>query len=256
VRFGGSQPVLIGGPCAVESRAQLLGAARAVRDAGGAFLRGGAFKPRTSPYTFQGLGEEGLKILSDVREETGVPVVTEMTSVRQLPLFDRYAVDLVQVGARSMYNYDLLQELGRRGRPVLLKRAFSATLEELLLAAEYLVTSGSDRVVLCERGIRAFEPAYRFTLDLNAVAYLREKTHLPVIVDPSHGTGSRSMVERMSFAAIAAGAQGLLVEVHPNPARARSDAGQQLAPDEFRALAERVRGLWTYLRSPGAFSPV
>jgi len=247
VPVGGPDLTLMAGPCAVETRAQILGVADRIQAAGGSILRGGAYKPRTSPRAFRGLRARGLEFLREARERYGLPVVTEITSPAHIELFERAEVDLYQVGARNMFNYELLRELGRLGRPVLLKRSFSATLEEFVHAAEYLMVEGNSHVILCERGIRTFEPAYRFTLDLNAVAWLRDHTHLPVIVDPSHGTGSRRLVPRLAMAAVAAGAQGLLVEVHPDPGEARSDAAQQLTPDEFAEMAERVRALWRYL---------
>jgi 3-deoxy-7-phosphoheptulonate synthase len=239
VAIGAERVALAAGPCAVESWDQLLAAASAVKAAGGRLLRGGAFKPRTSPYAFQGLGEEGLRLLARAREATGLPVVTEVTSPELVPLVAEYA-DCLQVGARNMQNYELLRALGRARRPVLLKRGLAATLEELLLSAEYVLAGGNPHVVLCERGIRTHERATRNTLDLSAVPALRELTHLPVIVDPSHATGRRSLVPPMALAAVAAGADGLLVEVHPDPDRALSDGAQSLAPAELSALAARL----------------
>lgn len=238
--FGGEAIVVAAGPCAVESREQLLGAARGVKPAGARMLRGGAYKPRTSPYTFQGLGDEGLSLLAEARAETGLPVVTEVMTPSAVPIVAESA-DMLQIGARNMQNYDLLREVGRTRKPVLLKRALSGTLEELLMAAEYVLAGGNPNVVLCERGIRTFEKATRNTLDLGAVALLKEWTHLPVVVDPSHGTGKRSLVAPMSLAAIAAGADGLLIEVHPNPEQALSDGPQSLTPAAFRELMERCR---------------
>ncbi len=231
---------LIAGPCTVESREQTLETARIVRDAGASLFRGGAYKPRTSPYAFQGLGQEGLRLLAEAKQETGLPVVTEVMDARDLDQLLPVA-DVVQVGARNMQNYSLLSEIGRTGCPVLLKRGFSSTLEELLMAAEYILKEGNESVMLCERGIRTFETAYRFTLDLMAVPVLKEMTHLPVIVDPSHAAGRRDLVMPMSLAAAAAGADGIIVEVHPRPEEAICDGPQQLVADEFADYAERVQ---------------
>jgi 3-deoxy-7-phosphoheptulonate synthase len=239
VEIGGQSVVVIAGPCAVESREQLLGTARAVQANGGTILRGGAFKPRTSPYDFQGLRDEGLEILKWVSNETGLPVVTEVMETRAIEKISAYA-DMLQVGSRHMHSYPLLQEVGRSGKPVLLKRGWCATIDEFLLAAEYILKEGNDQVVLCERGIRTFEPSTRNTLDLNAVPVLKQRTHLPVIVDPSHGTGHWWMVPAMSRAAIAVGADGLLVEVHTNPATALSDGDQSLKPEGFEAMMPGV----------------
>lgn len=230
---------VIAGPCAVESRAQILEAARAVSRLGANALRGGAYKPRTSPYSFQGLGEQGLKLLAEAGQETGLPVVTEILTPEDLPLVCQYA-DVLQVGARNMQNFALLKALGNLTQPVILKRGMSATIEEFLLAAEYIVSSGNPNVILCERGIRTFETATRNTLDLNAVALLKERTHLPVIVDPSHGTGLRSLVSPLSKAALAVGADGLIVEVHPDPDSALSDGQQSIAPDRFEVLMDEL----------------
>jgi 3-deoxy-7-phosphoheptulonate synthase len=238
-RLGGEHFALIAGPCTVESREQALSTARTVKAAGAAMYRGGAYKPRTSPYAFQGLGQEGLRLLAEVKEETGLPIVTECMDARDLePVLE--VADVIQIGARNMQNYPLLTELGRAGRPVLIKRGLSATLEELLMAAEYVLKEGNERVVLCERGIRTYEPAYRFTLDLMAIPVLKEMTHLPVVVDPSHAAGRRSLVGPLSLAAAAAGADGLIVEVHPTPDEAICDGPQALPADEFAAYAERV----------------
>jgi 3-deoxy-7-phosphoheptulonate synthase len=239
VRVGGRRIVVMAGPCAVESREQLLEAARAVQASGARMLRGGAFKPRTSPYSFQGLKEEGLALLASVREETGLPVVTEVMDSRYLESVSRHA-DLLQVGSRNMHNYALLEAVGQCNKPVLLKRGMSATLDELLLAAEYLLKQGNERVMLCERGIRTFEPSTRNTLDLSAVPVLKRRTHLPVIVDPSHGTGHSWMVPALARAAVAVGADGLLVEVHPNPDEALSDGPQSLRPDAFDAMMREL----------------
>jgi 3-deoxy-7-phosphoheptulonate synthase len=238
-RIGGGHFAAIAGPCAVESRETLLETANAVADAGATMLRGGAYKPRTSPYSFQGLGEEGLRLLAEAREVTGLPVVTEAMDVRELDAVLGVA-DVVQVGARNMQNYPLLTELGRSGRPVLLKRGPSATLEELLLAAEYVLKEGNPDVILCERGIRTFETDYRYTLDLMAVPALKQRTDLPVIVDPSHAAGRRDLVAPMSMAAAAAGADGVIVEVHPDPDTAVCDGPQQLSTHEFAGYLRGV----------------
>jgi 3-deoxy-7-phosphoheptulonate synthase len=240
VRVGAGAPVAVmAGPCAVEGQEQVSEVARAAREAGARLLRGGAFKPRSSPYSFQGLGEQGLEILARAREETGLPVVTEVMTAEAVPLVERYA-DCLQIGARNMQNYNLLQACGRSSKPVLLKRALSGTIEELLMAAEYVLSEGNPAVVLCERGIRTYERATRNTLDLSAVPVLRELTHLPVIVDPSHGTGKRSLVAPMARAGVAVGADGLIVEVHPHPERALSDGAQSLTPKMFAELMQSV----------------
>jgi 3-deoxy-7-phosphoheptulonate synthase len=236
---GGGSFAIIAGPCAVESREQTLETARAVRDAGATMFRGGAFKPRTSPYTFQGLGEEGLRLLEEARLETGLPVVTEVVDARDIERVLEVA-DVLQIGARNMQNYSLLTEVGRSGRPALLKRGLSSTLEELLMASEYVVSEGNEAVMLCERGIRTFETAYRFTLDLMAVPVLKRLTSLPVIVDPSHAAGRRELVLPLSRAAAAAGADGIIVEVHPRPEEAVCDGPQSLASAEFPAYVEQV----------------
>jgi 3-deoxy-7-phosphoheptulonate synthase len=220
----------------------LLDAAHAVRAAGATMLRGGAFKPRTSPYAFQGLGEAALELLAEARQITGLPVVTEVLDVRTLPLVERHA-DLLQVGARNMQNFALLAELGHTRKPVLLKRGLSATVAELMMAAEYVMANGNPNVILCERGIRTFETSTRNTLDVGAIAVLKRETHLPVIVDPSHAAGRAALVPALAMAAVAAGADGLLVEVHPSPPTALSDGEQSLTPDEFASLAERVRAV-------------
>jgi len=237
--IGGRQLIVMAGPCAVESREQLLEAARAVKSGGGHVLRGGAFKPRTSPYSFQGLGEEGLRLLAAVREETGLPIVTEVMEPQMVPLVTTYA-DILQIGARNMQNYALLHAVGEAQRPVLLKRGMMSTIEELLMAAEYILSHGNDRVILCERGIRTFEQYTRNTLDISAVPLLKQLSHLPVVVDPSHGTGKWELVEPVSRAAVAAGADGLLIEVHPHPEQALSDGAQSLKPTRF---ADMMRGL-------------
>jgi 3-deoxy-7-phosphoheptulonate synthase len=226
----------------VESRDQLLEAAQAVKDAGGQMLRGGAFKPRTSPYSFQGLGEEGLRHLAAAREKTGLPVVTEVMAPEQIELVTTYA-DILQIGARNMQNYALLHAVGEAQRPVLLKRGMMSTIEELLMSAEYILSHGNERVILCERGIRTFEKYTRNTLDINAVPLLKQLSHLPVIVDPSHGTGKWELVAAMSKAAVAAGADGLLVEVHPHPETALSDGAQSLKPDTFTQLMTELKAV-------------
>jgi 3-deoxy-7-phosphoheptulonate synthase len=235
VEVGGSEVVIIAGPCAVESEEQLFETARAVKKAGAKLLRGGAFKPRSSPYSFQGLGEEGLKLLSSISKEAGLPVVTEVMDTRQMDLVAGYA-DMIQIGSRNMHNYPLLKEAGMCGKPVLLKRGMMATIEEFLLAAEYILHHGNDQIILCERGIRTFETSTRNTLDLSAVPMLKRLCHLPVIVDPSHGTGLRWMVPAMTKASVAAGADGLIIEVHYNPEKALCDGHQSLSLDEFTQL--------------------
>jgi len=239
VEFGGDI-VVIAGPCAVESEEQLLETARAVKRAGAHALRGGAYKPRTSPYSFQGLGEEGLRILARAREETGLPVVTEVLSPEDVSTVARYA-DALQVGARNAQNFPLLRKLGRQGKPVLLKRGFGNSVEEWLLAAEYVMLGGNGNVILVERGIRTFERSLRFTLDIGAIPVAKSETHLPVIADPSHAAGDRKYVIPLALASIAAGADGLLVEVHINPDKAMSDSKQQLTPSMFMELMSRVR---------------
>ncbi len=239
VVIGDRELVVIAGPCAVESREQLLNTARSVRRAGARMLRGGAFKPRTSPYSFQGLQVDGLKLLAEASAETGLATVTEVVDEASLELAMEY-VDMVQVGARNMQNFSLLRMVGRSAKPVLLKRGLSATVEEWLMAAEYIVSEGNENVVLCERGIRTFENATRNTLDLSAVPLVKELSHLPVIVDPSHATGNRRLVGPVSRAAVAVGADGLIIEVHPDPARALSDGPQSLTPEEFDSLTKQL----------------
>ncbi len=242
VTVGGPTITIIAGPCSVESRSQLLETAHAVREAGGHLLRGGAFKPRTSPYAFQGLGEAGLELLAEARELTGLPVVTEVMTPDMVPLVRRYS-DMLQIGARNMQNYALLHAAGESQHPVLLKRGLSATIEELLMAAEYILSHGNRRVALCERGIRTFETATRNTTDINAVPVLKARTHLPVILDPSHSTGEAAYVAAIARAAVAAGADGLIVEVHPDPKAALSDGGQSLRPEQFAQLVGQVRAI-------------
>ncbi len=251
VAIGGDEPVVMAGPCVVEGRDELIEAARAVKAAGATILRGGAYKPRTSPYAFQGLGELGLRHLAEAREVTGLPVVTEVLEPDQVELVAGYA-DMLQIGSRNMQNYPLLRRAGSAGRPVLLKRGFSSTVEEWLMAAEYILAHGNPNVVLCERGIRGFDPAFRFNLDLNAVPMLKELTHLPVVVDPSHGTGRRSLVTRMAMAGIASGADGLIVEVHPEPNRAKCDGAQTITPGELLAICQRVDAIAALTRLDSA----
>ena len=239
-RVGGGSFSLIAGPCTVESREQLLTTAEAVKQGGASMLRGGAYKPRTSPYSFQGLGGEGLRLLQEAKEQTGLPIVTELMDQRDLEQVLEVA-DVIQIGARSMQNYSLLSELGRAGRPVLLKRGLSATLEELLMAAEYILKEGNEDVILCERGIRTFETATRFTLDIMAVPVLKEHSHLPVVVDPSHAAGRRDLVGPLSLAAAAAGADGIIVEVHNDPETAICDGPQAVPADDFAEYAEQLQ---------------
>jgi 3-deoxy-7-phosphoheptulonate synthase len=241
-KIGGEHFALIAGPCTVESREQLLETADVVKDAGVAMLRGGAYKPRTSPYAFQGLGQEGLRLLAEAKQRTGLPIVTELMDARDLePVLE--VADVIQVGARNMQNFPLLAEIGRSGCPVLLKRGLSATLDELLMAAEYVLKEGNPNVMLCERGIRTFETSYRVTLDLQAVPVLKELSHLPVVVDPSHAAGRRSLVAPMSLAAAAAGADGIIVEVHPNPDEALCDGPQALLADDFADYVSAVESV-------------
>lgn len=239
---GGNDIVIIAGPCSVESRSQILETAQAVREAGANALRGGVFKPRTSPYSFQGLGEEGLEYLAEAREQTGMPVVVEIMSQTQLDVMLKY-VDVFQVGARNMQNFNLLRALGETRKTVLLKRGLSATIEELLMSAEYLLAGGNKQVILCERGIRTFETATRNTTDINAIPVLKKLTHLPVILDPSHSTGHADYVAAIARAAVAAGADGLIVEVHPDPAHAVSDGKQSLKPEAFADMIRQVKAI-------------
>ncbi len=247
VRIGdGATPVVIAGPCSIESEAQMLAAARVVKAAGGQVLRGGAFKPRTGPHSFQGLGVPGLKLLRQAGDSVGLPVITEVMRIEQLEAVCRYA-DILQIGARNMQNFDLLKEVGRLSHPVLLKRGLSATIEEFLAAAEYLLAEGNRQVILCERGIRTFERATRNTLDLSVVPLIRSMSHLPIIVDPSHATGKRSLVPVMAKAALLVGAHGVMIEVHPEPDKALCDGAQSLTGDGFGALMTDIRGLLGYL---------
>jgi len=242
VEIGRDNFTVIAGPCAVETEMQTIESARAVKKAGAKLLRGGAFKPRTSPYSFQGLGEEGLKILAKAREETGLPVVTEVLDVRDTDLVAEYA-DVLQVGARNMQNFLMLTELGRVNKPILLKRSFSATIEECLMAAEYIVKSGNPNVIICERGIRTFETYTRNTLDISAVPAIKSLSHLPVIVDPSHASGKKELIMPLSLAALAAGADGIMVEIHPNPEEALCDGPQALTFDAFSQLMVQLKPL-------------
>jgi 3-deoxy-7-phosphoheptulonate synthase len=242
VTIGGPQITVISGPCSVESREQLISIAQDVKKAGARMLRGGAFKPRTSPYAFQGLGIDGLKLLAEAREVTGLPVVTEIMDTKDLGVIEQYA-DCLQVGARNMQNFALLKEVGRSRLPVMLKRGMSATIKDLLMSAEYILSEGNFNVMLCERGIRTFETYTRNTLDLNAVPVLKKETHLPVIVDPTHGVGLHDHVPAMALAAVAAGADGLMIEVHNSPEMAKSDGEQALLPHEFEELLVRVKAV-------------
>ena len=239
--IGGGHFALIAGPCSVESEEQMVTVAKAVKAAGATLLRGGAFKPRTSPYAFQGLHEDGLKLLLKAKEATGLPVVTEIMDASHLPLFDD--VDVIQVGARNMQNFELLKVLGKTHKPILLKRGLANTIQEWLMSAEYIMAGGNDQVILCERGIRTYETATRNTLDLSCIPVLREKTHLPILVDPSHATGVARLVKPMAMAATAAGADGLMIEVHNDPKHALCDGAQSLTPDEFADVVRRVRGI-------------
>lgn len=246
---GGAEPTIMAGPCSVENRDQILEIARFVKQAGGHILRGGAFKPRSSPYSFQGLGEEGLKYLAEAREETGLPVISEIMEIDALGMMTDY-VDIFQIGARNMQNYPLLKAIGKTDKPVLLKRGLSATMEEWLMSAEYILSEGNPNVILCERGIRTFETYTRNTLDLNAVPVIQHLSHLPVIVDPSHGVGKWRYVTAMARAGIAAGANGLIVEIHPKPEEALSDGPQSLTLENFATMVEEVT------RVSAALSPV
>ena len=240
-RIGGGYFAMIAGPCSVESEAQIVAVAKAVKASGANLLRGGAFKPRTSPYAFQGMGAEGIRLLLKAKEATGLPIVTEIMNISTLDLFAD--VDVIQVGARNMQNFDLLKELGKTKKPILLKRGLANTIQELLMSAEYIMSEGNEKVILCERGIRTFETATRNTLDLSAVAVLHNLTHLPVVVDPSHATGKAELVPPMAMAAAAAGADGIMVEVHNNPAAALCDGAQSLTPAQFDELNRRVQRL-------------
>mgnify|MGYP000914198868 FL=1 len=242
-QIGGGTLTIMAGPCSVESEEQILAVAQAVKESGATMLRGGAFKPRTSPYSFQGKGVEGLRLLSLAKKATGLPIVTELMEVHQLEYFDD--VDVIQVGARNMQNFNLLKELGKQDKPILLKRGMSGTIEELLMSAEYVMSEGNEKVILCERGIRTFETATRNTLDLSAIPVLRQQSHLPIIVDPSHATGKANLVPPMALAAVAAGADGLIIEVHNDPQHALCDGSQSLRPEVFDRLAKQLKALHT-----------
>ncbi|MBS6861051.1 MAG: 3-deoxy-7-phosphoheptulonate synthase [Clostridiales bacterium] len=246
-KIGDGSLTIMAGPCSVETEAQICEVAERVQAAGAQFLRGGAFKPRTSPYAFQGLKAEGLELLREARKKTGLPIVTEIMSASHLPLFED--VDIIQVGARNMQNFELLKELGKIDKPILLKRGLSSTIEELLMSAEYIMAGGNERVILCERGIRTYETYTRNTLDISAVPILKRLSHLPVIVDPSHASGIAWLVEPLAMAAVAAGADGLIIEVHNNPAKALSDGAQSLTPDQFDRVAKRVFSAAKVLRA-------
>ena len=247
VKIGGAEPVIMAGPCAVESREQILQTAEIIKRGGAQFLRGGAYKPRTSPYSFQGLEVEGLKYLAEAREHTGLKIVTEVTTVEGIAPVAEYA-DIMQVGARNMQNFGLLKEIGKTKKPVMLKRGLSATIDEWLNAAEYIMNEGTTDVILCERGIRTYETYTRNTLDLSAVAAVKHLSHLPIIVDPSHGTGKWRMIQPMAFAAIAAGADGLMMEVHPNPAKAMSDGSQSLTGEHYLQIMNGIRKISKFMR--------
>ena len=240
-KIGDGNLCIMAGPCSVETEEQINYVAQRVKEAGATFLRGGAFKPRTSPYSFQGLKSEGLDLLKGARKVTGLPIVTEIMRVSHIDMFE--SVDIIQVGARNMQNFELLKELGKIDKPILLKRGLSSTIEEWLMSAEYIMAGGNDKVILCERGIRTYETATRNTLDLSAVPVIKKKSHLPVIVDPSHATGKSSLVEQMSLAAVAAGTDGLMIEVHNDPKHALSDGAQSLTPDQFDIVAKKVFAL-------------
>lgn len=240
VKIGGDNFVIMAGPCAIESYDQLMASAIAAKNAGAQILRGGAYKPRTSPYSFQGLEEEGLRYMAEIREKTGMPVITEVTSCKAAETAINY-VDIMQIGARNMQNFELLKEVGKSNLPILLKRGLSATIEEWLNAAEYIMSEGNQKVILCERGIRTYETSTRNTLDISAIPVLRSKTHLPILVDPSHASGVRDYIAPLSRAAVAVGADGLEIEVHPNPAAAMSDGSQSLNPEDFKTLCEELK---------------
>ncbi|HAM39726.1 MAG: 3-deoxy-7-phosphoheptulonate synthase [Elusimicrobia bacterium RIFOXYC2_FULL_34_12] len=240
IKIGGKEILIAAGPCSVETKELLLEIAEDAKESGAKMIRGGAFKPRTSPYAFQGLGERGLKYLAEARKKTGLYVITEVMNVKQVDVVSKYA-DIIQIGARNMQNYDLLKEVGKVKKPVLLKRGFSATIEEFLMSAEYIMSNGNYNVILCERGIRTFETSTRFTLDLNAIPVIKKLSHLPVFVDPSHGVGVREYIPAMSKAAIACGADGLLIEIHPHPEKAFSDGPQSLLPKQFSNMMKELK---------------
>ena len=246
IKIGGGHFAMIGGPCSIETYQQLEETASYVRAAGGNALRGGAFKPRTSPYSFQGLGKEGLDMMHEIGGKLDMPIVSEVMAISQIELFED--VDLFQVGARNMQNFDLLKELGKTNKPILLKRGLSATIEEWLMSAEYIMSEGNENVILCERGIRTFETETRNTQDLSAIALVKQVSHLPVVIDPSHAAGRRDIIESLSLAAVAAGADGLIIETHPDPANATSDGDQSLYPEQYRALTEKVWKLHAFMK--------
>lgn len=246
-QIGGGNLTIMAGPCSVETEEQIVGIAKAVKEAGATLLRGGSFKPRTSPYSFQGLGAEGLELLKIASKETGLPVVTEIMEISQLPLFDD--VDVIQVGTRNMQNFNLLKELGKQNKPVMLKRGMSATYEELLMSAEYIMSEGNENVILCERGIRTFETYTRNTLDLAAIPVLKKLSHFPIIIDPSHATGKSALVSDLAIAAVAAGADGLMVEVHNDPQNAWCDGAQSIKPDTFAELARKALALHEFMKT-------
>ncbi|WP_373836633.1 3-deoxy-7-phosphoheptulonate synthase [Jeotgalibaca arthritidis] len=246
IKIGGGHFAMIGGPCSIETYQQLEETASYVRAAGGNALRGGAFKPRTSPYSFQGLGKEGLDMMHEIGGKLDMPIVSEVMAISQIELFED--VDLFQVGARNMQNFDLLKELGKTNKPILLKRGLSATIEEWLMSAEYIMSEGNENVILCERGIRTFETETRNTQDLSAIAVVKQVSHLPVVIDPSHAAGRRDIIESLSLAAVAAGADGLIIETHPDPVNATSDGDQSLYPEQYRALTEKVWKLHAFMK--------
>jgi len=253
LQIGGPHFQIMAGPCSVESREQIFAIAQSVCASGAAILRGGAFKPRTSPYAFQGLRADGIEMLLEVKKQTGMPIITEIMNANHLPMFEN--VDIIQVGARNMQNFELLKELGTLQKPILLKRGLANTLQELLMSAEYIMAGGNHNIILCERGIRTFETYTRNTLDLSAVPMLRELTHLPVVVDPSHATGIARLVQPMALAAAAAGAHGLIIEVHTDPVNALCDGAQSLTPEQFAEVAEKVRKIREIISQPAAKSP-
>ncbi len=245
-QIGGGSFTIMAGPCSVESEEQICSIAQSVKNSGATVLRGGAFKPRTSPYAFQGLRADGIELLLEAKEKTGLPIITEIMDISQLPLFSE--VDIIQVGARNMQNFELLKALGKQDKPILLKRGLSATISELLMSAEYIMAGGNEKVILCERGIRTFETATRNTLDLSAIPILKEKTHLPIIIDPSHATGIAAMVKPMSLAAVAAGADGLIIEVHNDPPHAMCDGQQSITPASFDKLSKQISTLHSAIK--------
>lgn len=247
IKIGGGHFAMIGGPCSIENETQLQETAEYVKEAGGNMLRGGAFKPRTSPYSFQGLGKSGLDMMSEVGKRMDMPIVSEVMSIDQIELFDH--VDMFQVGARNMQNFDLLKALGRTNKPILLKRGLSATIQEWLMSAEYIMAGGNDNVILCERGIRTFETTTRNTQDLSAIAIVKQLSHLPIVIDPSHAAGRRDIIESLSLAAVAAGADGLIIETHPDPDHAESDGAQSLYPEQYKTLTDKVWKLHNFMKT-------